>query len=69
MSCKYASFKSKYWYDESGNSIYSVCTFVLKQHRIPASDYSSVKKFFDELMQSDAEKIVIRKAMSEKKAF
>jgi len=69
INCKYASFKSKYWYDETGNSVYSACTFVLKQHRIPAADYPSVKKFFDDLMQNDAEKIVIRQAVSEKKAF
>jgi len=70
MSCKYALFKSRYWYNESNNSVYSVCTLVLRQHRIPAADYPSVKKFFDDLMQYDAEKIVIRKpAVSEKKAF
>ena len=70
INCKYASFRSKYWYDETSNSVYSVCTFVLKQHKIPAADYASVKKFFDDLMQDDSQKIVIRKAVSpEKKAF
>jgi len=69
LNCKYASFRSKYWYDESGNSVYSVCTFVLRQHRIPAIDYPSVKNFFDQLMQYDAEKIVISKGVPEKKAF
>jgi len=69
INCKYASFKSNYWYDELNNSVYSACTFVLKQHKIPATDYASVKKFFDDLMQDDAEKIVIRLAVSEKKAF
>jgi transglutaminase-like putative cysteine protease len=69
IDCKYASFRSKYWYDEPSNSIYSACTFVLKQHKIPATDYPSVKKFFDEMMQNDGEKIVVRKGASEKKAF
>jgi len=70
INCKYASFRSSYWYDESSNSVYSVCSLVLKQHKIPATDYPSVKKFFDDLMQDDSQKIVIRKATSpEKKAF
>lgn len=70
INCKYASFRSNYWYDEASNSVYSVCTLVLKQHKIPATDYASVKKFFDDMMQDDSQKIVIRKAISpEKKAF
>jgi hypothetical protein len=62
LKCDYASYKSKYWYNEAENSIYSIDSLTLKQHKIPALDYPQVKKFFDELMQDDAQKIVVKKA-------
>jgi hypothetical protein len=72
LSCNYANYSSGYRYDEASNIIYSTSSLILKQHRIPAAEYASVKKFFDDIMQDDAEKIVIKKPdtnPSEKKAF
>jgi transglutaminase-like putative cysteine protease len=72
LSCKYADYSSAYRYDGVVNAVYSTSSLVLKQHRIPAAEYASVKEFFDEMMQDDAEKIVIKKPdtkPAEKKAF
>lgn len=73
LKCGYASYKSKCWYNEKDNSIYSVSSLILKRHKIPASDYAQVKTFFDNVMQDDSQKIVIRKTegdnKTEKKAF
>lgn len=59
--CKYASYTTKYWYDEGKKAIYSATSLVLNQMRIPAAEYAAVKKFFDEVVQDDAQRIVIRK--------
>jgi hypothetical protein len=72
ISCAYANYSSAYRYDEKINAVYSTCSLILKQHKIPAAEYAGVKKFFDEMMQDDAEKIVIKKPdtkPAEKKAF
>jgi hypothetical protein len=69
FKCDYASYKSKYWYNNKENAFYSVTTLVLKQHKIPASAYASVKKFFDEVLQDDSQKLVVQKEPGEKKAF
>ena len=69
LKCEYASYKSKYWSNEPGNAIYCATSFILKQHKIPATDYVTVKKFFDDLMQEDLQRIVVKKAETEKKAF
>jgi transglutaminase-like putative cysteine protease len=72
LSCAYANYSSAYRYDEKVNAVYSTSSLILKQHKIPAAEYAGVKKFFDEMMQDDAEKIVIKKPdtkPAEKKAF
>jgi len=61
LKCDYAFYKSKYWYNESENSIYSEAMLTLKQHKILVSDYPVVKKFFDDIMQDDTQKIVVKK--------
>jgi hypothetical protein len=69
LKCNYASYRSKYWYNEAENSIYSATTFILKQHKVLAADYALVKKFFDDITQDDSQRIVVQKAAAEKKAF
>jgi hypothetical protein len=69
LRCDYAVYKTKYWYNDSENSIYSATSLVLKQHKIPASAYASVKKFFDDVIQDDAQKMVVQKNAGDKKAF
>ena len=69
LKCNYASYESKCWYNEKENSIYSVTSLILKTHKIPAANFAQVKTFFDNVMQDDAQKIVIMKKETEKKAF
>ena len=69
IKCDYAFYKSTCWYKETENSIYSATTLILKQHKIPATGYASVKKFFDDVMLDDSQRIVVKKTETEKKAF
>jgi hypothetical protein len=59
--CKYASYTTKYWYDENKKAVYSSTSLTLNQLKIPAAEYADVKKFFDEVVQDDAQRIVIKK--------
>jgi len=61
LKCNYADYRTTNWYDEKENSIYSVTVLILKQHKIPASDYASVKKFFDDVAQDDTQKMVVQR--------
>jgi hypothetical protein len=71
LKCDYAYYKTKYWYNEKENAIYSATTLTLKQHKIPAADYASVKKFFDDINQDDSQKMVVQKMSTgtDKKGF
>ena len=60
-ACEYGSYKNNYWFDEKNNSVYCTAKLELTQLKIPASKYASVKTFFDEVQQEDAQRIVIRK--------
>jgi hypothetical protein len=68
-SCSYATYHSKYWYNETENAIYSATSLILNQHKVLAADYASVRKFFGEISQDDSQKIVLLKPAVEKKAF
>jgi hypothetical protein len=59
--CKYASYTTKYWYDETKKAVYSSTSLTLNQLKIPAAEYADVKKFFDEVVEDDAQRIVIKK--------
>lgn len=61
LSCPYATFNTKYWYDAQQKTIYSTSSLILKQHRIPANEYAAVKKFFDEVLMDDTQRIVVKK--------
>lgn len=61
MKCDYASYSTRYWYDAGKNSIYSTAKLVLTQHNIPAAQFAEVKKFFDEVLKDDQQRIVIKK--------
>jgi transglutaminase-like putative cysteine protease len=61
LSCPYATYSTKYWFNEGEKAVYSTATLVLKQHKIPAADFAVVKKFFDEILLDDAQRIVIKK--------
>jgi len=55
------SYISKCWYDETQRSVYSSVQIILKKHVIPAAKYSETKKFFDDVLMNDGQKIVIKK--------
>src|SRR4030095_5833406 len=55
------SYISKCWYDETQRSVYSSVLIILKKHVIPAAKYSETKKFFDDVLINDGQKIVIKK--------
>ncbi len=59
--CNYGSYKTNYWSDTTKNLVYSTATLQLTQLKIPASEYASVKMFFDEVLQEDSQRIVIIK--------
>jgi len=61
FTCEYGSYKNNYWYDATKNLVYSAAKLELTQLRIPASKYASVKTFFDEVLQEDAQRMVIKK--------
>lgn len=58
---EYSSYTAKSWYDEDKRSVYSYVQVILKQHVIPAARYAEVKKFFDDVLINDGQKIVIKK--------
>jgi Domain of Unknown Function with PDB structure (DUF3857)/Transglutaminase-like superfamily len=60
-SCKYASYHSKYWYDEKTHEVYSASRITLSQYKIPAEDYGMIKKFFDGIMIENEGRIVVKK--------
>lgn len=61
LSCPYATYATKFWFNEEQKAIYSTTQLVLKQQKIPAAGYAEVKKFFDEILLDDAQRIVIKK--------
>ena len=61
FACEYGSYKNNYWFDAAKNLVYSTAKLELTQLKIPASKYASVKTFFDEVLQEDAQRMVIKK--------
>jgi len=61
FACEYGSYKNNYWFDAKNNIVYSTARLELTQLKIPASKYALVKTFFDEVLQEDAQRIVIKK--------
>jgi hypothetical protein len=51
--------------------VYTATILTLKQHKILATDYESVKAFFDAVWQDDAQRIVVQKTADtpDQKAF
>ena len=59
--CEFATYTTKYWYNEKEKAVYSSAKLDLLQHRIPAAKYASVKSFFDEVLMDNSQRIVIKK--------
>jgi hypothetical protein len=72
LTTAYTYYQSKSWFNEKENALYTSTTLVLKNHKVPAADYASVKDFFDEVTKDEAQRIVMKKTgdrVEEKKAF
>jgi hypothetical protein len=67
LKCDYASYKTQYWYNETEHSIYATTSLILKQHKIPAAAYASVKTFFDDVLLDDAQRMVVKKGEAQAK--
>ena len=61
IQCKYASYSSRYWWDEKSGQVYTTAKIVLTNYRIPAPDYPAVKAFFDDVLRDNAQRIIIKK--------
>jgi hypothetical protein len=59
--CSYATYSCKYWFDEKRNAIYSYAKIILSEYKIPHAEYPAVSKFFDDILQDDLQRIIIKK--------
>lgn len=74
LKCDYGSYHSSSWHDAKENAIYTSTSLILNRHKILARDYKQVKSFFDDVLQDDTQRLVIKgspvaPAPVEKKAF
>jgi hypothetical protein len=68
----YGSYRSKAWFNEKENAVYTATILVLKKHKVLAADYKTVRSFFEDVMQDDTQRVVIKQtdnAPPPKKAF
>ncbi|HEX6430954.1 MAG TPA: DUF3857 and transglutaminase domain-containing protein [Niastella sp.] len=61
LSGAYATYSTKYWYNETEKAVYSTASLVLKQYKIPAAGYAGIKKLFDDMLMDGNQRIVLRK--------
>jgi hypothetical protein len=61
LSSAYATYSTKYWYNETEKAVYSTASLVLKRYKIPAAGYADIKKLFDDILLDDTQRIVIKK--------
>jgi hypothetical protein len=61
LSGTYASYSTKYWYNETEKAVYTSASLVLKQYKIPAAGYADIKKLFDDILMDGNQRIVLKK--------
>jgi hypothetical protein len=61
---EYGYYRVKSWFNEKENALYTATTLILKRHKVLAKDYTAVKAFFDEVMQDDSRRIVMKRTES-----
>lgn len=61
LSNNYAAYSTQYWYNETEKAVYTTASLVLKKHKIEAAGYADIKKFFDEVLMDDSQRIVLKK--------
>ncbi|HOZ76870.1 MAG TPA: DUF3857 domain-containing protein [Ferruginibacter sp.] len=62
LSCAYAGFTARSWFEEKENAVYITATLTLLTNRIPAAKYAEVKQFFDDVKKYNAGHVVVKKA-------
>ncbi len=61
LKSEYSEYTTSFWYSAAENAIYSTAFLRLNQHKIPAAKYAEVKRFFDDVLMHDQQRIVIKK--------
>lgn len=62
FKCKYGNFQSSYAYNKESNKLINNSKFEINNHVIPASQYSEMQKFIEDISKSLNKKIVIVKS-------
>ncbi|MGV8878646.1 MAG: DUF3857 domain-containing protein [Sphingobacteriaceae bacterium] len=62
FKCKYGTFQSAYSYNKESNKLINNAKFEINNHVIPASQYSEMQKFIENISKSLNKKIVIVKS-------
>lgn len=62
LSCAFATFTARSWFDEKESAVYNTATLVLHTNKIPAAKYAEVKQFFDDIKKYNAGHVVVKKA-------
>lgn len=57
----HGTYKSEYEYNQDKNEIINTAKLELSSHVIPASNYSEMQKFMDDLQKSMSKKLIIKK--------
>jgi hypothetical protein len=61
LSSAFATYTTKYWYNETEKSVYCTASLVLKKQKIPVTGYAEIKKLFDDILMDDTQRIVVKK--------
>ncbi len=61
LQFEYGNFSSSYSYDEATRILQSIAEIRLTEYKIPVTKYITVKKFFNEVLQENTEKLVIKR--------
>ena len=61
ISNNYAYYRSEFLKNNSGNIITAIAQFSIKKSIIPSESYTDAQSFFNQVMQNENEKIIIKK--------
>ncbi len=61
LKFSYGTYKSEFAYNQEKNEIINTAKLELKNHIIPASGYSEMQKFMDEVAKSMSKKLIIKR--------
>jgi transglutaminase-like putative cysteine protease len=61
IECAYGSYKTDYVFNAQKRELVSIARLELKQNKIPAAQYASVKEFFDKVLTDGTQKLIIKK--------